>query len=252
MKTVQYELGLQQVLFTDYAVNLVVYYRDIRNLLGMEIINTYDGIAYARYVNRDYGNVKGFIITFDKRFTDYFSAKIDYTYQIAEGNASDPMTVFNNNQTDPPIETTKKVLPLNWDQRNTLNLSVNVGEPGDWSIGLIFKYGSGFPYTEDSKVSQGVRFENGGIKPYTVDLDLRAEKNFKIGNYYVNTYLLVYNVLDIKNETGVYATTGRATNDLNTKTAGDIIGLNTLQEYINNPSMYNSPREIRLGFGIGF
>ncbi len=252
MKTVQYEIGLQQVLFTDYALNLVVYYRDIRNLLGMEIINTYDGIAYARYINRDYGNVKGFIVTFEKRFTDYFSAKVDYTYQIAEGNASDPMTVFNNNQTDPPIETTKKVLPLDWDQRNTLNISANVGVPGDWSVGLIFKYGSGFPYTEDPKVSQGVRFENGGIKPYTIDLDLRAEKNFKIGNYFVNTYLLIYNVLDIKNEVGVYATTGRATNDLNTKTAGEIIGLNTLEEYINNPAMYNAPREIRLGFGIGF
>lgn len=252
MKTIQYEIGLQQVLFTDYAINFVVYYRDIRNLLGMEIINTYDGVAYARYVNRDYGNVKGFIFTFDKRFTDFFSAKIDYTYQIAEGNASDPMTVFNNNQTDPPIETTKKVLPLNWDQRSTLNIAVTIGEPGDWSVGLIFKYGSGFPYTEDAKVSQGVRFENGGIKPATFDLDLRAEKNFKIGNYYVNTYLLIYNVLDIKNELGVYGTTGRATTDLNTKTAGDIIGLNTIDEYINNPSMYNTPREIRLGFGIGF
>ncbi|MFH0735298.1 MAG: TonB-dependent receptor [bacterium] len=252
MKTIQYEIGLQQVLFDNYALNLVVYYRDIRNLLGMEIINTYEGIAYARFVNRDYGNVKGFILTFDKRFTDFFSAKIDYTYQIAEGNASDPYTVFNNNQTDPPIETTKKVLPLNWDQRSTLNFALTIGDPIDWSVGLIFKYGSGFPYTEDSKVSQGVRFENGGIKPATFDLDLRAEKNFKIGNYFVNTYLLIYNVLDIKNETGVYATTGRATNDLNTKTAGDIVGLNTMQEFINNPSMYSSPREIRLGFGFGF
>jgi outer membrane receptor protein involved in Fe transport len=251
-KTVMYEIGLQQVLFPNVVLNLSVYYRDIRNLLGMEIINTYEGFKYARFINRDYGNVRGFIITLEKRFADFVGAKLDYTYQIAEGNASDPRAVYNNNQTNPPIEETKTVVPLNWDQRHTLNLSVNVGQPGDWSAGFIFQFGSGMPYTEDIRISQGVRFENGGRKPPTYNLDLRAEKTFKIGGIDVNTFLLVYNVLDIKNEYGVYSTTGRANVDLNTKYASDIIGLNTIQQYVNNPSMYSSPREIRLGFGFGF
>lgn len=102
-----YEIGLQQVLFENFALNFSVYYRDIRNWLGMEIINTYEGFKYARFINRDYANVKGFILSLDKRFADYFSAKIDYTFQIAQGNASDPYAVYNNNQTNPPIEETK-------------------------------------------------------------------------------------------------------------------------------------------------
>jgi outer membrane receptor protein involved in Fe transport len=251
-RTVMYEIGLQQVLFPNLVMNFSVYYRDIRNLLGMEIINTYEGFKYARFINRDYGNVRGFLITLDKRFADYFSAKIDYTYQIAEGNASDPYAVYNNNQTNPPIEETKQVVPLNWDQRHTLNFSLNVGTPGDWTAGFIFQYGSGWPYTEAIEVSQGVRFENGGIKPATFNLDLRAEKIINIGGVRINTFLLIYNVLDIKNEYGVYSTTGRATVDLNTKDAGDIIGLNTIEEYINDPGFYSTPREIRLGFGFGF
>ncbi len=253
-KTVMYEIGLQQVLFPNVVLNLSVYYRDIRNLLGMEIINTYEGFKYGRFINRDYGNVRGFIVTFEKRFADYVGAKLDYTYQIAEGNASDPMSVYNNNRTNPPIEATKTVVPLDWDQRNTLNLSLNVGQPGDWTVGLVFQYGSGSPYTEDIRISQGVRFENGGRKPPTYNLDLRAEKTFKIGSIDVNTFLLVYNVLDIKNEYGVYSTTGRASVDLGPRLSnpGEIIGLNTLQQYINNPSMYSAPREIRLGFGFGF
>ena len=148
-KNVIYEIGLQQVLFENFALNFSVYYRDIRNWLGMEIINTYEGFKYARDINRDYANVKGFIISLDKRFADFFGAKIDYTYQIAQGNASDPQAVYNNNQTNPPIEETKSVVPLNWDQRHTLNATVNFGIPGDWSVGLIFQYGSGQPYTED-------------------------------------------------------------------------------------------------------
>ena len=118
---------MQQVLFEDVSLNLSVYYRDIRNWLGMEIVNTYEGFKYARFINRDYANVRGFIVTLDKRFSNYFSAKLDYTFQIAEGNASDPYAVYNKNQTNPPIEKSKTVVPLDWDQRHTLNLTVNVG-----------------------------------------------------------------------------------------------------------------------------
>jgi hypothetical protein len=250
--TVMYEIGLQQVLFENFAFNFTVYYRDIRNWLGMEIINTYEGFKYARFINRDYANVRGFIVTLDKRFANYFSAKVDYTFQIAEGNASDPRAVYNNNQTNPPIEETKTVVPLDWDQRHTLNLSLNVGIPGDWTAGFIFQYGSGWPYTEDIKISKGVRFENGGIKPATYNLDLRAEKTFRVFGLNLNTYLMVYNVLDIKNEYGVYSTTGRANSDLNTQFAGDIIGLNTLDQYVNNPGNYSTPREFRLGLGFEF
>lgn len=253
-KTIMYEIGLQQVLFPNLSLDFTVYYRDIRNLLGMEIINTYGGaVKYARFINRDYGNVRGFILTLDKRFADYFSAKIDYTYQIAEGNASDPMQVFNNNQTDPPLEETKMVVPLNWDQRHTLNFTTSVGVPGDWIAAFIFQYGSGLPYTEDVRISNGVRFENGGIRPASFNLDFRAEKVIDLGGFKINTYLWVYNILDIKNEYGVYSTTGRATTDLGPVfTPVEVIGLNTVDQFIKNPSMYSSPREIRLGFGFGF
>lgn len=251
-KNVIYEIGLQQALMEDISLNMSLYYRDIRNWLGMEIVNTYEGFKYARFINRDYANVRGLVIVLDKRFSNYFSAKLDYTYQIAEGNSSDPYAVYNKNQTNPPIEESKTVVPLSWDQRQTLNLSLNVGVPGDWTVGAIFQYGSGMPYTEDPKISRGVRFENGGIKPSYFNLDLRVDKIFNIGGFNVRTYLTVYNALDIRNEFGVYGTTGRANADLNTQFAGDIIGLNTIEEYINNPAMYSTPREIRFGIGFDF
>ncbi len=251
-RTVMYEIGLQQVLFTNIGLDFTLYYRDIRNLLGMEIINTYEGFKYARFINRDYANVKGFILSLDRRFADYYGVKLDYTYQIAEGNASDPMSVYYNNQTDPPIETNKKVVPLDWDQRSTLNLSLSVGKPGDWSVSAILQYGTGFPYTEDIRVLNGLRFENGGIKPTTFTVDLRAEKTVSLSNLDVTLFALIYNLLDRKNEYGVDAASGRANIDLFTYLAGQIYGLNTIEEYVNNPGNYSAPRQLRLGLTVEF
>ena len=64
--------------------------------------------------------------------------------------------------------------------------------------------------------------------------------------------MLAYNVLDIRNEINVYGTTGRANADLNTRTAGPVLGLNTIDEFINEPTRYSAPREIRFGVSLGF
>ncbi|MEW6060982.1 MAG: TonB-dependent receptor [Bacteroidota bacterium] len=251
-RTVMYELGLQQAFTTNLSLDFTVYYRDIRNLLGMEIIKTHEGFNYARFINRDYGNVRGVILSLEKRFEDYYSIRADYTYQIAEGNASDPLSVYYNNQTDPPIETNKKVVPLDWDQRSTLNVTINVGEQGDWMTGFIVNYGSGFPYTESQRVSGGLRFENGGLKPPTYNVDFRAEKTFDFFGLHANAFVLIYNVLDIKNEINVNDASGRANVDLFTDEGGPIYGLNTLQEYLNNPTSFSAPRNVRVGFNLVF
>ncbi|MCU0452548.1 MAG: TonB-dependent receptor [Bacteroidetes bacterium] len=251
-RTVMYELGLQQVLFGQVGIDFTIYYRDIRNLLGMEILSTYEGFRFSRFINRDYANVKGFIFSVERRFIGGFSVRADYTYQIAEGNASDPYAVFYNNQSDPPTETNKKVVPLDWDQRSTLNVSVSVGDPGDWNVGLIAQYGNGFPYTEDVRVSNGLRFENGGKRPTTFNVDLRAEKTVAFGPVDLTVFALVYNLLDTRNEYGVNAASGRANIDLYTYLAGRIIGLNTIDEYVNNPASFSAPRQVRLGVTWNF
>lgn len=249
-KTVMYEIGLQQSIFTNVVFDFTVYYRDINNLLGTEIIKTYDAVRYARFVNVDYGNVRGFITTFERTFADYFGVKVDYTYQISEANSSDPYTEFNNAQSNLPSE--KKVVPTNWDQRSTLNIALNFGAPGDWTAGFVFQYGSGMPYTEDLEYTNGLLYPNGQTRPTYYNLDLRAEKSFKLYGLSLNVFALVYNLLDIKNETGVYANSGRAGLDLNTSKAQTIIGLNTVEDYVNNPTMYSTPRQIRLGVTAGF
>ncbi len=252
-RTTSYEFGLQQVLYSNLVMDFTAYYRDIRNLIDTEIIETYDKYKYARFINRDYGNVRGIIVSLEKRFSDHWSAALDYTYQIAEGNASDPTTVFQDNQADPPRESEKKLLPLDWDQRSTLNFSVNAGDPGNWNVGLVGRMGSGTPYTADPTFTYfNVSFRNNRQKPAFYQFDLKAEKQFDVFGTKVTGFMLVYNLLDRKNELNVYGSTGRADQDLNTKFAGDIRGLNTLEDFINNPGFYSEPRQIRLGLRFGF
>lgn len=260
--TVMYEAGIQQQVLPHTVVDFTVYYRDIRNLLGTEIIGTYDGYRYARFINRDYGNVRGFILSLDRRFADRFSAKLDYTYQIAEGNASDPLATFQDNQTDPPIESEKKVVPLDWDQRHTLYASAAYGTPGDWTVGLNFRLGSGMPYTTDRTFNPvSLRFENDGRRPMTTSLDLRVEKSFDVGPASIGAFAIVYNVLDTRNEYGVYGSTGRANRDRNAifyeesvraQNGVPVIGLNTVQGFIDNPALYSEPRQLRFGLNVEF
>jgi len=230
-----------------------LYYSDIRDLLGVEVISTVESDRFGRYINRDYGNSKGLILTLEKRHSDYFSAKLDYTYQIAQGNGSNPLQLFYNSASDPPKEETKILSPLDWDQTSTLNLSVTVGDFTEWTVGLIFTYGTGFPYSIDPSYANSIQKINSGRKPSTNNLDFKATKIFNVFGFDVNTYLIVYNVFDTKNEYNVSSNTGRAGFDLEAqKYHSYIYGLNTIEEYTKNPGDYSRPREVRLGFGLGF
>jgi outer membrane receptor protein involved in Fe transport len=251
-RTTMYEAGIQQGLTAELALDFTAYYRDVRNLIDTEILETYDGYRFARYINKDYANIRGLIMSLEKRFSSMWGARVDFTYQFAEGNASDPLTVFYDNQSETPNESEKRFLPLDWDQRSTLNISLNVGKPGNWIVGLIGRYGTGTPYSAEVRwTGVNVNWRNNRIKPSSMTFDLRGEKIFKVLGTRVSAYLLVYNLLDRLNEWGVYGSSGRAGIDLNTRFAGDVIGLTSIQDYVNNPTMYSPPREIRLGLSFG-
>lgn len=253
-RTTQYELGLQQALNDYMGVDFTIYYRDIRNLVGTEIIETYDVKKYARYINQDYANVRGVVLSFEKRFMDHWGARIDFTYQFAEGNSSDPRTVFYDNQADPPREPEKKFIRLDWDQRTSLTFTLNVGTPGSWMLGLVGNYGSGMPYTAASRyLLANVTFRNNRTRPYYLNFDMRFDKELKFFGKTAHFFVWIDNLFDRLNELAVYSSTGKANNDIDVEgAAGDVFGLHTLQDYINNPTFYSAPRHVRIGFSVDF
>jgi hypothetical protein len=257
-ETSTYEFGFQQEIAQDVALSTTVFYRDIRNLIATDkIVETYSsGTKYSQYVNRSFGEVKGFTLSLDKRMAENFSAFVDYTYQMAEGDASDPQSAYNDLSGNNPREPQKQLVALNWDRRHTINASLTYATPGENNLGatLLAKYGSGLPYTP---VNQGIRtgFENDGRRPEFYNFDLSAFKSFPISKgskQKLIATLTVLNLLDTKNEDNVYTDTGRAGYSQDRLRAIEATGLNTLDEYYNNPSYYSRPRMVRVGVRYEF
>ncbi|RMF58291.1 MAG: TonB-dependent receptor [Calditrichaeota bacterium] len=254
-RTVMYEIGLQQQLSDDISIDVTGYYRDIRGWVGTSpLIETYDNSTfYSQYENRDYANVRGVTLMFRKRFANHFSANLDYTFQVAEGNASDPEDAFNDIKNDK--EPRKTIIPLNWDRRHVLNGNVYLGFGGN-GISVLARLETGLPYTPQpatgvrvgTNVPQGLR-ENSGRRPtlFTVDLQLYRDIKFKVGNseFKWTLFAKIYNLLDRRNEQNVYSDTGRATYTITSGAFAD-------PEYIVRPDFYTQPRRVQLGFSWEF
>ena len=253
-KTVSYEIGLQQQISENIAVDITGYYKDIRNLLGTKIETiatgeTHSGIQYGRYINRDYGNVRGLIFSMEKRQSNNFSATLDYTLQIATGNASDPRSVLIDNAAVPPVQSEKQLVPLDWDRTHSLTSSIALGSSKTQMISIIGKMGTGLPYTP-AFLDQRTGLENSERRPISMTFDLNARKMYSFQGYRLTLFVRVFNLFDRLNEREVYKDTGRATYTLEQNRPGLVQGLNSKEEFFNRPEWYSSPREINIGFII--
>ena len=255
-RTVAYEIGLQQALTSSWKFELTIYYKDIKNLLGQEIINTRDKKVYARYINRDYGNTKGLVFSLIRQFSGMFGATIDYTYQVARGNASDPNAVFVDNQVQPPRESEKQVLPLDWDQRHSVNGTAIIGDPRDWTVSLIGRFHSGQPYTPTNPCSQlSQQFENSERKPSVLTLDVNLAKRLKIGRQSVRLFAKAYNILDSLNPKSVYSSTGNPYHPYRTLGEAEVVRQNPnflFEEIDLRPDFFEEPRRVVVGFSMDF
>jgi hypothetical protein len=254
-KTVAYEVGLQQQLTDLIGLNLTGYYKDIRNLLGTEIqtIATgeeHSGVKYGRFINLDYGQVKGFTLALEKRpGNDKLSVNVDYTYQVVKGNASDPRSVLIDNQKEPPVDPIKYMVPLDWDQTHSLNASVSYPLFRNLVLTLVGKYGSGQPYTPQAgDITTAIT--NSDRKPTTVSFDCFAKYSFRLLGVEWETYLKILNLFDRLNELNVYNDSGRATYTQDLYRGGEPQGFNSKAEYYARPDWFSAPRMIQIGLGV--
>lgn len=252
-KTVIYEIGFQQQLGMEFGLAATAYYKDIRNLLGTEVLETTQGFKYGRYINRDYAYVQGITFEFQKRHSSGISATVDYTFQIAEGDASDPNTAFLDAQTDPPTETEKQFVPLDWDRRHQINATLTLGDLGNYALSVIARYGSGLPYTPTFQNIQ-TSVENSGRRPAQFAVDIYMYKNFSLWKTRYQVFLRVFNLFDRRNEVNVFTDTGRAGYSLAPLYVGGLrpAGLNTLDQYYDRPDFFSEPRRVQVGLEIQF
>jgi hypothetical protein len=263
-KNISYEIGLQQQLTEDLAFNVTGFYKDVRNLLALEVTRITGEKVYQRYVNKDYGNIKGitFSLTKRKTKTDLFGFTVDYTFQTAEGNDNNADAFFMDLLSG--RESEKQVVYLGWDQSHTLNVTLSVGKRDDWNGSLIGRIGTGLPYTPFVTGNLIGLKTNSSRKPTQMSADLLLEKEVVLMSLHLSVFMKVFNLFDNLIERYVYEDTGTAQYTL-AEMRGDgkvinnyidshpgVQGLHRSSEYFNNPANYGAPREVRFGVSISF
>jgi outer membrane receptor protein involved in Fe transport len=240
--TTQYEFGMKAQMSETFGVDASLFYKDIRDLLGVAFIETYNTAQYTRLTNVDFGGVSGFTLALQYRDRGMLGVTLDYTYQSALGNSSDPnetATRASAGEDPRPV-----VTPLDWDQRHTINGSVTLQQPDNFTMTGIVKYGSGQPFTPTIGSGFGADLEtNSGVKPSGVVVDLRGEKYFHLsGGTTLSAFVRVFNVFNTSFFNGfVFSTTGSPDYSL---------ALSSDRAKLQDPERFYAPRRIEVGISI--
>ncbi len=284
-KTIGYEIGFRQALSQRSAITLSAYYKEIRDLIQVQQIRFAYPREYATYENLDFATVKGFEVAFDQRRTGNIRFSANYNLAFAEGTGSGDRSGANLAASGQP--NLRTLIPLDYDARHTLNLTLdyryksgskyNGPTIGNWQAladagaNLIFTARTGTPYTRQDRATPeqliGVAGRsslegsiNGSRLPASFRVDLKVDKDWKLGKgdkaKYLNTYVLVQNLLNTQNIVNVYNFTNSPIDDgyLASPESGNLsdIARSIYEIAQQNPNNYSLPRRLRLGASFTF
>ena len=196
MTTVQYSSGIKHQ-FSDFiAGQFSLYSKDMYDLIAAtQVTDEGTGQTLARYINKAYASSRGIELSLEKRYSENYEFDMSYTYMFADGVASD--SEFGSNP-DGLQFLPNQELPLDWDQRHTLNVRFLLADPGVWSSSFSFSYGSGVPWTPFDRFAkkQDPLLENSERLPATYSLDIQLERNVNVYGKRLSLQLQAFNLLD--------------------------------------------------------
>lgn len=259
--TTSFEVGARSALTPNFVMDFTAFYKDIKDLVETTIandLNDPDFVAAKEedpsiielptwFVNENiaWGNVKGIEFVLKKYPSPVFPLGINlsYTFMIAKGKTSDYhdgfLRIFTRGQLEPVKE-----YYLNWDQKHTVNLSLDYHWTQHSGISFLARYGTGYPYTGYQESILPV--ENNERLPYTLAVDLKANRSFKYSGATANIYILVINLFDRQNVVNF-------DNGENRRIPVIPHLLDYPNEYegpLDDPVVFGPHREIRLGISI--
>ncbi len=227
-KTINYEAGIQVKVSDEISFNTTGFYRKTSNLVGMKIVEDINGVKFPAFDNLNFATVKGLEFSLKKRFSNYFSGFLNYTYSKTLVSSS---LIF---QVPTDISRT---FPADWDQPHVLNFNLAFKFPAEWGFSVSGGASSGLPYTFNQLQPNAER------APWIHALDLLLYKDFAFLKFNQRIFVQVLNVPNRRNVWWVYADSGKPGIDANPATSDD---------YTNNPSMWGPGRRVQLGASFWF
>ena len=245
-KTIDYELGFQQVLNTRSSLKISGFYREQRNQVALvNKIGAYPQ-TYSTWGNIDFGTIKGLTVAYDLRRSGNLSMRASYTLQFADGTGSNPYAAQNLIASDQP--NLRTIYPYSYDQRHQLitALDYRYGSGSSYDgpriagkelfkntgANLVANFASGMPYSRQQRITGAALISTpaailegepfGSRKPWNFRADLQIDRNVTLNfgkgetkkkSANLNIYLLMTNVFNTLNITNVYRATGNAGDD---------------------------------------
>ena len=252
-KTIDYELGFQQVLTKTSSLKISAFYKEMRDMIQVRNFTGAYPRPYKAYGNLDFGTVKGLTIGYDLRRTGNIRMNTSYTLQFADGTGSTTTTALA--LINAGLPNLRSINPFNYDQRHRIvtNIDFRYGSGKDYNgpvinlgknadgerqqiqlfantgVNMIANLGSGTPYTA-STIATPITGEispstegsiNGSRLPWQFNMDMNIDKNWAITrgegddahSYNVNVYFWIGNLLNTRNINSVYRFTGIAEDD---------------------------------------
>ncbi|MDH3269595.1 MAG: hypothetical protein OEM46_12165, partial [Ignavibacteria bacterium] len=285
-ETTSYELGFRQAIGNTSALDINLFYRNIKGLVNRQntkwqaTVGGEVGNAITPF-NSDFGTNKGVTFSFDARNLSYFNLSLQYTFSIAEGTGSSTgssqTAVFRNQDNLAP----KVIAPLDFDQRHTGVFTVDFYIPqgeADWlemfNITALFSFNSGRPYTpvdfwdilgDNGLSATNTGYINSAYGPGVFRTDLKVTKGIPVGDVIISPYLWINNLFGAENAIDYWRSTGSpyTTNHLNTESGRTTAQNNFnqtgsngyVQDYTSlerDPRNFGIPRQIILGLKVDF
>lgn len=243
-----YEIGLQQQIGAYVAIDLTAYYRDLRELVGTRLYEARTGgDAWGRYENTDFGRVRGLSLATEIRTDIGLTGSVNYTFQFARGNASDPKQAFYDAQQN--NEATRNLVPLDWDQQHTVSGALTYAE-GRFSAGLLAYFNTGYPFTpEDIQRNDIDLLRNQARYNPEFVVNLRSSLSVELAGVTGQVFLLGENLLGFyrqDREPKIFASESLA----HEQNGNGLI--NSLVDFRTNPAVQRAPRLIRVGLQFDF
>ncbi len=202
-KTIAYELGADFNIKEMFRVHLAGYYKDVdRQTAWVRYISEDELVNYLTVENKNYEDIRGFELRFEKSFGRFIKGWVNYDYMVKTSGTVGRET-YNEygyiNQTEgmrDPVQETPLPQPR-------MNAFVQLLSPRDWgpilggfSLSFLYEWEAGWYESWDPLRTELPRFENNlQWQPWRT-VDARLNKNISYAGINMNVFMEVKNLLD--------------------------------------------------------
>ena len=264
---VQYEIGARHQFTESIAANITLFYKDIYDYpTSTSFEKPGVGTMYI-YRNMDYARSQGIEIEVRRKQRGLVGGSASYTYSIATGKSSDPNTLKLVEEQGGDVGARESSLAeeyLWWNRPHTLNLSVNLQAMkgthyeiffgwklwDDWNLNIQWLLRNGRAYTPTVN-GEEVAKRYSATGPWDNVWDIRYNQYFGSGRWRTKAYLDVRNLFNYQRVRRIDSETGEAP----VPGVGTYEGLEDsefVQNQLSDPSIYGTPRQVRLGLAVEF